>query len=260
MVTLTASIWIGFDTREAAAFAVARHSLCRHLSRDIPVHGLVLGDLQATGFYRRPMSRAFNRAGQPIMWDTISEAPQSTEHANARFLVPLLAQSDWALFMDGDMLVRDDLAPLFDSLDPTKALYCVPHEYLPIGDIKMDAQPQTKYARKNWSSFMIFNVHHPANAGLTLAEVNTRPGRDLHRFYWLEDDALIGRLPPEWNVLVGTTDPGIKPKVAHFTNGTPDMAGYHDAPYAQEWRDELAQWAGSPWLQYRGRLSVSATT
>ena len=45
------SIWIGFDPREADAFAVARHSINRHLITPIPVRGVVLTDLRTGGLY-----------------------------------------------------------------------------------------------------------------------------------------------------------------------------------------------------------------
>src|SRR5258708_4147626 len=100
------SIWIGFDPREAAAFAVARSSCGRHLTRRFPIGGIVLDDLMKAGLYRRPIEYRTSAADKPIMWDVVSDAPMSTQHANARFLVPHLAGSGWALFMDGDMLVR----------------------------------------------------------------------------------------------------------------------------------------------------------
>lgn len=236
------SIWIGFDPREAAAFAVARRSATRFLTQRIPVCGLVLDELKESGLYRRPTEHRAAAADRPIMWDVISDAPMSTEHANARFLVPAIALSGWALFMDGDVLVRSNLARLFHSLDPAKALYCVKHNYAPQNTVKMDGQTQTAYSRKNWSSFMVFNVDHPANRKLTPELVNTVPGRDLHRFCWLEDDQ-IGELGVEWNWLVRHSPKIDSPKVVHFTEGCPDMRGYEKDPYADEWRAELTAWA-----------------
>ncbi len=236
------SIWIGFDPRETSAFAVARESVRRNKPRHWPVRGLVLAELQSQGLYRRPLVHKRSAADRPLMWDTISDAPMSTEHANARFLVPHLARSGWALFMDGDMLARAPLAPVFAGLDPSKAVYCVQHKYDPPAGMKMDGQQQTRYARKNWSSFMLFNCDHEANKALTLDMINMLPGRDLHRLCWLNDEE-IGALEPEWNFLVGHTDPRIEPKVVHFTEGCPDMPGYENVPYADEWRAELQRWA-----------------
>lgn len=237
------SIWIGFDPRETAAFAVARSSVRRNVPRQWPVRGLVLSQLQEAGLYTRPLELRRSAADRPQMWDVISDAPMSTQHANARFLVPHLTRRGWAVFMDGDMLVRAPLAPALERLDPRKAVYCVHHRHEPApGGVKMDGQLQTRYARKNWTSFIVFNCDHPANRALTLEAINTRPGRDLHRLCWL-DDGDIGELGPEYNFLVGHSDAAIDPKVVHFTEGCPDMPGYESCAYADEWRAELARWA-----------------
>jgi hypothetical protein len=79
----------------------------------------------------------------------------------------------------------------------------------------MDGQAQTRYARKNWSSFVIFNCDHVANKALTLDVVNNAPGRDLHRFFWLAD-CDIGELSPEWNYLVGHTQAPVDPQGGAF--------------------------------------------
>lgn len=232
------SIFLGFDTREGLPFTVARRSLLRHMSTPIPWDWLLLAEMEWRGLYRRPYEFRETGPGQRIMWDTISDAPQATEHANARFLIGHLAKTGWALFTDCDVLFMADINELFDGLDPAMALYCVQHDHDPADAIKMDGQVQTRYARKNWSSVFALNCDHPANAALTVEMVNTLPGRDLHRFCWLDDD-LIGSLDPAWNYLVGVSDPSIVPKCAHFTLGTPDMLGYEYCQYADEWRAEL---------------------
>jgi hypothetical protein len=197
------------------------------MSRYIPVNAIRLEELREAGLYTRPMETRHGR-----MWDVISQAPMATEHACARFLTPYLAKEGWAVFMDGDMLIRADIGEIFEGLDPAKALYCVKHDHRPEHTAKMDGQVQTVYPRKNWSSVMVFNCDHPANKALTVDLVNSVPGRDLHRFCWLTDD-LIGDLDPAWNWLV----PAVDPKIAHFTEGVPDMPGYERQPYADEWRE-----------------------
>jgi len=235
------SIWVGFDKREAASFAVTCHSVRRRLTERIPVRGLVLDKLRKEGLYSRPSElRRVNDTF--VTWDLISDAPQSTDHANLRFLTPLIAQRGWALFMDGDMLALTDLAEVFNDLDPAKAVYCVKHVQVPTYQTKMDRQVQTIYSRKNWSSFSIYNCESAANRALTVELINTLPGRDLHRFCWLDDD-LIGELDPAWNYLIGHTKNVTKPRVVHFTDGTPDMPGYENIEYANEWREELSSWA-----------------
>lgn len=225
------SIFIGYDSREAEAFSVARSSVKSRLCQPVPIRGLVLRDLQNRGLYTRPTEMR-----GPQLWDVISDAPMATEFAISRFLVPALAKRGWALFMDCDMMALADVSKLLWSLDPEKAVHCVKHVHEPISTTKMDGQLQTFYARKNWSSFMAINCEHPANQRLTVEMVNMVPGRDLHRFCWLEDD-LIGELDPSWNFLVGHSDPTIQPKIIHWTNGGPWFQEHADAPFADIWLD-----------------------
>ena len=134
------SIYIGWDPREADAFAVARQTARYHLNTPVPIRGLVLSDLQQAGLYTRPLEYRASAADRPVMWDVISDAPMSTQHANARFLVPHLAKEGWALFMDGDMMVRANLNQVFEGLDRSKAVYCVQHRHEPEPGVKMDGQ------------------------------------------------------------------------------------------------------------------------
>lgn len=237
------SIWIGHDARETAAYAVARHSANRHMTAQIPVRGVVLDDLKARGLYTRPMEMRRSQLDRPIMWDLISDAPMSTQHACARFLVKELAQSGWAMFCDGDVLFRGNVARLFDSLSEHVPLYCVKHDHRPHNAVKMDGMIQTVYPKKNWSSVFIMNCDHEANRALTVERINSVPGRDLHRFDWLDEND-IGALPQEWNYLVGES-PATQDdvKIAHFTLGVPDMPGYENCEFSDEWRDELRRWA-----------------
>jgi hypothetical protein len=244
------SIWIGFDPREVAAFAVACHSIKSRLPRHIPINGLVLRDLQDSGLYRRPTEFVTRPDGTRAIIDVLSkrddyDGAMSTEFAISRFLVPHLAAKGWALFADCDILCRTDLSMLFRLADPSKAVMCVKHNYAPMQTVKMDGQLQTAYSRKNWSSVVLFNVDHPSNKNLTLDMVNTLPGRDMHRFCWLADNE-IGELPREWNWLAGESPPMVSPMIVHHTLGSPCLPGYENAPYADDWRRELADWAVKP--------------
>jgi hypothetical protein len=245
-VKLPRSVWIGYDPRETAAFAVTQATIKRtRRGPPMPMHGVVLADLVAAGLYQRPTERHAGR-----LFDTISEHSMATEFAISRFLVPHLARAKesphgWAAFLDCDMLVRKPIDALFERADPRKALMVVQHDHRPTAKTKMDGQQQSTYARKNWSSVMLFNLDHPANAALTIDLVNSVPGRDLHRFCWLKDED-IGALDQSWNWLAGHSDPEIDPDIVHFTDGTPDMPGYENAPYADEWRKRLAEWASTP--------------
>lgn len=241
MVPVNVSIFIGWDPREAAEFAVARQSVERNAPKEWIITGLVLNRLREAGLYTRPME-VRNGVDGPEMWDVISGARQSTEHANSRFLVPYLAKKGWAMFIDGDTMVCSSLSPLFASLDYSKALYCVHHDHTPISQTKMDGQVQQQYGRKNWSSVMIFNCDHAANAMLTPEIVNSWSGRDLHALKWL-DDKDIGELGQSWNVLVGHTDAGVVPDIIHWTDGTPAMRGFETVQWSEQWRQARDDWA-----------------
>lgn len=234
------AVFIGWDPREREAYAVCEASLRRHATVPLEIRPIKLAALRAAGLYHRATE---TREGR--LWDVASGAPMSTEFAISRFFTPLLAdregcEGDWALFCDCDFLWTADVAGLLAECDPGKALMCVQHRHEPAESVKMDGQPQLAYARKNWSSLMLFNRRHPAHARLTPALLNTAPGRDLHRFCWLEDEE-IGALAPDWNWLEGSSPPvGRTPRGIHFTRGGPWMAGWEDVAYAAEWRAEAA--------------------
>lgn len=234
-------LFIGWDADQMEACAVAQRSASRTTTESLEIRRLALSELVAQGLYTR--ETRYPSPTNAGYFDVISEAPMSTGHAIARFLVPALCgYKGWALFTDGDVLFRSDVSALFALADPTKAVQVVQHDYAPVETEKMDGQAQTRYARKNWSSVMLFNCSHPANQALTVDLVNSVPGRDLHRFCWL-DDALIGALPARWNLLVGHSAYDNDAAIVHFTSGLPNMAGYEDVPYAGEWR-EMARICG----------------
>lgn len=227
------SIFIGYDTTQDLAFKVARGSMLRRLGRTIHIHAIVLNDVRSLGMYWREHELREGR-----WWDVISDAPMSTEFANTRFLVPKLSRSKWALFTDSDVLALEDVNFLFDTAQEKYAVMCVKHNHVPTNTHKMGNQLQTVYPRKNWSSVVLFNCEHPANEKLTIDMINTVPGRDLHRFCWIEDDELIGDIHPRWNWLAGHSSEHIVPSMVHYTDGTPNMPGYENTPYASAWWDE----------------------
>jgi hypothetical protein len=231
--------FMGYDTKESEAFSVALHSV-RCLEPDLAVTGLHLPSLREAGLYTRPTSVRDGR-----LWDDISQAYMSTEHANSRFLVPLLARGggQWALFTDCDIIALRPVSGIFAEADPRYAVQVVKHQYQPKHGVKMDGQAQQLYARKNWSSVMLFNLAHPAHQRLTLDMVNGLPGRDLHRFCWLKDDE-IGDLHPGWNWLVGHSSADISPRIVHYTEGLPSMAGYGECAYAENWFSMRRLWLG----------------
>jgi hypothetical protein len=232
------SIFIGYEPREVDALQVCVESIRAHLSEEIPIYTIDLDVLIRRGLYQRPTT--FNPEAQQL-FDVISDAPMSTAFAISRFFVPHLAEGDdWALFMDCDMLVRADLAQLFELANHQKAIQVVQHDSAKfVEGEKMDGQTQTVYPRKNWSSVMLWNLKHPAHRRLTLFALNQWTGRALHNFAWIENDGHIGALPAEWNHLVGVDQPNEDARIAHFTLGIPRMRGYEESEFADEWRAYL---------------------
>ena len=142
------------------------------------------------------------------------------------------------MFVDCDFLCRADISDLFKEIDPTKAVMVVKHEYTPKTERKFLNQIQTKYEKKNWSSLMLFNNTKCRN--LTTRYVNRATGLDLHQFHWTNPD-LIGKLPKDWNHLVGEYDPNPNAKLIHFTLGGPYFTDSEHCEYAHEWFDELEE-------------------
>ena len=212
-------IYIGYDPRESVAFYTLAHSILRRSSVPISIAPLVQSQLK--GIYRR------------------SRGPtESTEFSLTRFLVPYLSGfAGWSVFMDCDMLCRADISGLMAEAQRQgdKAVLVCKHDYVPKTERKFLDQVQTKYARKNWSSLMIFN--NERCRALSVDYVNSASGLELHRFAWIDERA-IGELPLEWNWLVGeyAYNPGAK--IVHFTIGGPYFDAYRDCDYAGEWLAE----------------------
>jgi len=226
------TVWLGYDPAEHEAALVCAASLRRVTNGEIEPVMLVQDKLRAAGLY----TRAEDWRGQK--YDFASQAPVSTQFSNSRFLTPILAQRGWALFVDCDMVFYEDPRAMLDTVNGDSAVYCVQHFHHGSEPSKMMGMAQTQYPRKNWSSVMLFNCDHPANQRLSLWDVNNRPGRDLHNFYWLADDE-IGMLPWRWNQLVGV-HPTVKTEgIVHWTLGGPWFAGWVPQPYDDLW---LAEW------------------
>jgi hypothetical protein len=143
----------------------------------------------------------------------------------------------WAIFMDGDMLVRDDIAKLWELRDPNKAVMVVKHDYKTRMKQKYLGAKNDDYPRKNWSSVILWNCGHEANKVLTSDFVQNATGAQLHRFTWL-DDSLIGELPKLWNWLPDEFGANPDAKLLHWTLGTPSFHEFADEPMAEEWHRE----------------------
>lgn len=212
-------VFIGYDEREADAWAVCAHSLRKHSSIPLAISAVKQDRLRERGLYTRP---ADERA--------------STQFAHTRFLVPALCDyKGFALFVDCDFLFTRDIATLWPLCDREAAVNLVKHDYTPKSRWKMDGQPQVAYPRKNWSSLMVFN--NEKCTALTPGYVNGSPAANLHRFAWTPDET-IHDLPREWNWLEGEYDPpgdGTLPAAIHFTNGGPWFADHRSCCFGEHW-------------------------
>jgi lipopolysaccharide biosynthesis glycosyltransferase len=156
----------------------------------------------------------------------------------SRFLVPSLMQyKGWAIFIDGDMILRDDVAKLWELRDDSKAVMVVKHDYKTKMKKKYLGSPNEDYPRKNWSSVIMWNCGHPANKNVTPEFVENSTGAELHRFTWL-DDSLIGELPIEWNWLPDEFGVNEGAKLLHYTLGTPCFHEFALTPMGAEWHRE----------------------
>lgn len=217
-------VFIGYDENEPIAYHVLAHSIMRRASRPVSITPLYLPQLVDMAIWRR--------ARGPT---------ESTQFSMTRFLTPWLSGFDRvSIFMDCDMLCLADICELEDIAlaSPDKDVLVVPHDYTPTTTTKFLGQPQTVYPCKNWSSLMVFNGHRVRTCDLTPDYVNNADAAALHRFEWARD---IGCLDPTWNYLVGEYPIGkMPPSMLHYTLGGPWFNDCAMGPYAELWRQELA--------------------
>ena len=253
------AVFIGYDGREAVASDVCKRSILKRTKSKTSIKYLKHRDLRNAGLF----SRTWVTVGSTGDWiDAVDGKPFSTEFSHTRFLVPhLMKYKGWALFMDSDMLFMSDIKRLFELCDDKYAAMCVKHHHKPpLGAIKMDGREQINYYRKNWSSFVLWNCAHPANAGVTMERVSSMRGADLHAFKWLADD-LIGELPYTYNFISGVSprlplEKNGRPDVIHFTDGGPWFPECPDVPYGDLWLDEYHDWQ----LSHGGNIISSIPT
>lgn len=229
------NFFVGHDGREAIATEVCERSMRKHASQPLQIQRICEPALRHIGMFNRKW-----KVNGTQRIDVGDGRPFSTEFAFTRFLVPSLMQHrGFAVFCDGDFLLREDIWKVFEEVDPDKAVHVVKHQPRNESGEKMDGRLQQPYYRKNWSSFVVWNCAHPANQRLTPLAVNREPGQWLHAFSWLEDTE-IGALDPRWNYLVGLDKITADAKAAHFTLGIPTMPGHENDHLADEWRSYTA--------------------
>jgi hypothetical protein len=137
-------IYCGYDPRESAGYHTFCQSVMDHASIPcafIPLH--------------KPMLEGFD-----------GQRDGTNAFIYSRFLVPYLENyRGWAIFADAcDMVVRDDIAKVWNMREQfifNKAVAVVKHDYKTKQKRKYIGTPMeadnADYARKNWSSFILFN-------------------------------------------------------------------------------------------------------
>ena len=203
-------VFIGYDHRQPVSYTVLQHSIISQSSKPVAITPLVLPQLPIT------------RAGL-------------TPFTFSRFLVPYLCDFEgWALFLDADMLLLDDISQLFDFADKKYAIHVA-----------------RNIQRFEWASAMLFNCGHEANKVLIPEFVET--GKELHMINWL-DDALIGSFPSEWNHLIGYDSPREDAKLLHYTQGIPAFPETNSCEHADKWyRVHKQANSAIPWVDLMGK-------
>jgi lipopolysaccharide biosynthesis glycosyltransferase len=225
-------VFLGWDDREKIAYEVCKHSIEMHTTSKPKIIPLYHKELRRQGLFQRPW---LTEALTGNTMDLIDGRPFSTQFSHTRFLVPeIMNYKGWALFMDCDMIVRNDIKEVFDFCDDKYAVMVVKHRQNVTKSEKMDGSPQQSYYRKNWSSFVLWNCNHPKNKHITKELVNTATGGWLHAFSWLNDDE-IGSLPEYYNWIEGSSPGNMHPQIIHYTTGGPWFDGHKDVMFGDQW-------------------------
>ncbi len=206
-------VFIGYDPREAVAYHVCCQSILDNTTHPV-------------AFY-------------PV---TGPRRDGSNDFIYARFTVPhRMGYRGNAIFLDGDMVVRRDIADLWAMRKiGNVGVQVIKHDYKTKHPVKYLGNKNDDYPRKNWSSVMLWNCGYMPNRMLTPELVGEATGSFLHRFQWLRDDE-IGELPPEWNRLVLEQDIRPSDKLLHYTIGTPCFSEYADCDGAEAWHETLGR-------------------
>lgn len=213
----TIPIFVGYDPREAVAYHVCVNSIIRHASRPVSIVPLSLNLL--SGY-----NETHNDGSNHFIY--------------SRFLVPYLCDYiGHAIFIDGDMIVRDDIVKLWEMKDSCLDVQVVKHNYETRMPVKYLGNKNENYPRKNWSSVILWNCRNFPNRRLTPEYIMKSSGKHLHRFEWL-DDARIGELPIEWNWLPDEFGDNPDAKLLHYTLGAPCFDDFANGPMTDKWHQE----------------------
>jgi lipopolysaccharide biosynthesis glycosyltransferase len=210
-------VFIGYDPREAIAYHTCVNSIIRHSSKPVRLIPLALNLLEDYDEHHTDGSNHF---------------------IYSRFLVPYLCGfSGHALYIDGDMILRDDIYKLWELRETGRDVQVVKHDYQTKMSEKYLGSKNENYPRKNWSSVILWNCGNHPNRKLTPEYIQKSTGKHLHRFEWIDDDR-IGDLPKEWNWLPDEYGANPDAKLVHYTLGTPSFYDFATTPMGDEWHRE----------------------
>lgn len=207
-------VFIGFDPRQAISYNVLQYSIVTQSSRPVQISPLIIEQL--------PIAR---RGLTPFTY--------------SRYLIPWLCNyQGWALFMDADMLLNDDIAKLFALAD----------EQYDVMVVKLEE-------RFEWPSLMLFNC---AKCTTLTPEFVEDTANSCANFAWTTADR-IGELPSEWNHTVGYSPKREGMSLIHYTQGVPIFPEIQGCEYSTEWNNLCADMISfGEWQDIMGQ-SVHAT-
>jgi lipopolysaccharide biosynthesis glycosyltransferase len=189
-------VFIGVDERQPLAYTVAAHSVAFNSSKPVQITPLIYKQLPVK---RRGL----------------------TTFTFTRYLVPWLCEyKGVALFMDADTICRGDVAELWDGRAADNDVCVVTH-----ADSAMHPGFNLVFER---TSVMLFNCERCEKLTPEYIE-NGKP----HTLEWAKS---IGKLPHEWNHLVGYDAPNPDAKLVHFTQGIPCFAETCNDEHAASWQ------------------------
>ena len=210
-------VFVGYDPREAIAYHTCVNSIIRNSSQPVAIVPVALS-----------LFRDYAE----------THTDGSNQFIYTRFLVPhLMDYTGHAIFIDGDMIVRGDIAELWNLRDVYKDVQVVKHDYKTRMPVKYLGAKNEDYPRKNWSSVILWNCNSFPNRRLSPEFVQQSTGSELHRFSWIDDDR-IGALPPEWNWLPDEYGANSNARLLHYTLGTPCFHEFADTPQSEDWHRE----------------------
>lgn len=200
--------FIGFDSRQIVSYNVLQMSILQRATKPVAIIPLILETLPIT---RRGL----------------------TPFTFSRFLVPWISGFEGSsIFLDADMMLRDDIHKLARCNDGQSDVLVVKHE----GALEFERP-----------SVMLFNNAKCATLTPQFVESQANPLFDMK---WAQK---VGILPKEWNHLVGYDAPNPKAKLAHYTQGVPVFPETAKSEFADEWISLMSKSTSSrSWSEIMG--------